>query len=147
MGDDPKLDAIIRLSGQIDRLEQKANELRDQLSVLVYGSRASGGDPDVDGIIQRADEISRSVQENEKIKRKVRRSRFPEGPPLNKKVMDFLRSANRPCGYKDILTEVDAHHQSIQNALRDLERRGLISKLGPNQWVAADSNGGLTLLK
>jgi DNA-binding IclR family transcriptional regulator len=62
-------------------------------------------------------------------------------------VLEYLRKAKRPCGYQDVFEEIEAHHQSIQNSLRDLEKRGYAMKLGPNQWIATDqTRGGLTVM-
>lgn len=145
---DPKLDAIVRLGGQIDRLEQKARELREDLSILASEyKRRTGSSASVDELIQQADETKREIEKSSKPAPRQRKSRFPEGPPLNRRIMDFLRKQEDPCGYQDILTEVEAHHQSILNALRDLEKRRLAARLAPNQWIATDTKGGLRLLK
>jgi len=72
----------------------------------------------------------------------VRRPTFPEGTPLNRKIMEFLRKQTTPCSYQDVREEVPAHHQSIQNALRDLEGKGFVTRLGPNQWMALENATG-----
>ena len=69
---------------------------------------------------------------------------------MNRKVLQFLQQTGHACGYKDVLTGVDAHHQTIQNSLRDLERRGYAVKLGPNQWIASEiqiRKGELTVVE
>lgn len=145
---DPKLDAIVRLAGQIDRLEQKARELREDLSILASEyKRRTGSSASVEEMLQQADDTKKEIAVSRKPAPRQRKSRFPEGPPLNRKIMDFLRKQEEPCGYQDILTEVKAHHQSILNALRDLEKRSLVAKLSPNQWIATDTKGGLRVLK
>ena len=65
-----------------------------------------------------------------------RRSKYPEGPPLNRKVLLCLQRAKGPLDWAQVLKEVPANRQSIQATLRDLARRGFASKTADGKWLA-----------
>ena len=65
-----------------------------------------------------------------------RRSKYPEGPPLNRKVLQCLQRAKGPLDWAQVLKEVPANRQSIQATLRDLARRGFASKTADGKWLA-----------
>ncbi|GEM_PF-4495481 len=139
MDDRLKMQRVIELSVSIHRLETKAGELRIQLA-RIMGMSDDSVVGDVEELLRDVDGLGDAMGPRRSSGQPTRRSSFPEGPPLNRKIMEFLRSTSRPVGYQDIMGAVPAHHQSIQNALRDLEARGLAVKLGPNQWMPFENH-------
>lgn len=143
MEDHNPVEQVIRLSAQIERVRAMERKLVAQLKRLMATATA---DDDVEALLADCnrtltESIPTSAAPAPTVARKrgrPRRSKYPEGPPLNHKVLEFLKKAGRPCGYEDVLTEVTAHHQSIQNTLRDLENRGLVERQAPNEWVVTD---------
>ena len=148
MNQKERREAIIQTASLIEQLRRKLAELEKRLDVLLGGNLDANTDDDLALLLQRASEATSASTSPWGSSKRSRKSKYPEGPPLNRRVLQFLRKTKRPSGYQDVLNEVTAHHQSIQNALRDLERRGYAVKLGPNQWIATENNkGGLTVIE
>lgn len=146
----PQTDRVIQLGGLLDRLNKKQDEVRNQIKHLI--SRSDTTELDVETETLLAEDSGGNGDSGitpTRTPRKKRKSKFPEGPPLNRQVLEFLREAKGTCGHQDVGEVVEAHPQSIQNSLRDLERRGYAVKLGPNQWMASEdriSKGDLTIV-
>jgi len=138
MARDERREEIIRLGSFIDRLRAKLAEVEKEFDLLVYGKSSRKHDDDVDELLNQKSRQVRTAEKGRKPRKTTRKNKYPEGPPLNRKVLAFLKKAKGSCRHQDVADEVDAHHQSIQNALRDLARRGLVAKLGVNQWIATD---------
>lgn len=143
MGRKDTEEELIRLGYIITRLRQKHDESLQRFRSLRSATSPDMKDPDeeLEEILEECGAQTPSSLVQQKTESKSRKSRHPEGPPLNRQVLQFLRRADTPSTYQDVLKEVDAHHQSIQNSLRDLARRGYAVKLDRNLWVAADGGG------
>jgi hypothetical protein len=76
-----------------------------------------------------------------------RRSKYPEGPPLNRKVLQCLQRAKGPVDWAQVMKEVPANRQSIQATLRDLGRRGHAAKTADGRWIAKATAGNLVGVK
>ncbi len=138
---------IIRLASLLDRLRAMTRDVEAKLDLLLDGTGASASDNAAEALLAEGRETTHSVATRVAREKQGRKSMFPEGPPLNRKVLAFLKKVGRPCGYQDVLEEVEANHQSIQNALRDLEKRGYVVRLAPNEWIAPENTGKRGALK
>lgn len=137
---------LIRLGDLILRLRAKLAEVEAKFD-RVDSAVADDDDEGVSELLDEDNEPRRDVAQQINHERRTRKSKFPEGPPLNRKVLEVLRKSGTPCGYEDVLKDVTAHHQSILNALRDLEHRGYAMKLDTNRWIAADRSRAKGALK
>lgn len=141
-------EAIIQTASLIEQVRRKLSELEKRLDLLLGKKVDANGDAELAALLQRASEATAPSGTSLTPSKPKRKSRYPEGPPLNRRVLQFLRQAKRPCGYQDVLGDVDAHQQSIQNALRDLETRGYAMRLEQNLWIPTEANtGGLKIIE
>lgn len=138
----PDILTIIKLGALIDRLRKRADELQLELEQLLRVQAEEHAD-NLDEILLREDPFSGDGGgSGGPTLHSVRKPTFPEGTPLNRKIMEYLRTRTGPSSYQDIMRVVPAHHQSIQNSLRNLESNGFVTRVGPNQWLSVDNDSG-----
>lgn len=141
MGRNGRREEIIRLGNLITQLRAKLAEVEKDFDLLVYGKSSKKHTEDVEELLNVMSRRAGETDFDRGSSKTTRKTKYPEGPPLNRKVLAFIKQAKGPCSSQDVAEKVDAHHQSIQNSLRDLARRGLVAKLGVNQWIATDDVG------
>jgi hypothetical protein len=76
--------------------------------------------------------------------RKAAKTLFPEGSPLDNRVLEALQQMDEPCGYQEINEVVPGHHQSIQASLRNLVKAGHARKLRSNSYEPLERSLELT---